>query len=328
MPALAMTITDAGLDAIVDAQNGATAAVSITQIGLTSTIFVQAPTLTALPGEFRRIDSVGGQAVAENVLHVTAYDTAAISYDVTGFGLYAADGTLIAVYSALADPILSKAALATSMFAVDIVIAQDMAAVIELGAMSFSNPPATEAVAGVARIADDAQADAGIDDLTMMTPAKTRRLIDVIVPAGVILMWSGAIAAVPVGWHLCDGSAGTPDLRDRFIIGAGAAHAPGVTGGALSHAHGGATGDHALTEAQLPAHKHANGVTDAAGGADMFPYGSTASPATPDSINNDAANGAIQGWTSTVGGGEAHNHPIAPADHLPPFLALAFIMKL
>jgi hypothetical protein len=40
------------------------------------------------------------------------------------------------------------------------------------------------------------------------------------VPAGLIAMWHGSISSIPAGWSLCDGSNGTPDLRDRFIVGA------------------------------------------------------------------------------------------------------------
>jgi microcystin-dependent protein len=39
---------------------------------------------------------------------------------------------------------------------------------------------------------------------------------------GMIMMWSGTIATIPSGWALCNGSGGTPDLRDRFIVGASA----------------------------------------------------------------------------------------------------------
>ena len=39
-----------------------------------------------------------------------------------------------------------------------------------------------------------------------------------LVPTGIISMWSGSIAKIPAGWALCDGSNGTPDLRDRFIV--------------------------------------------------------------------------------------------------------------
>lgn len=50
-------------------------------------------------------------------------------------------------------------------------------------------------------------------------------------------MWSGAIADIPTGWHLCDGNAGRPDLRDRFIIGAGDTYNPDATGGSAQHGH-------------------------------------------------------------------------------------------
>lgn len=57
------------------------------------------------------------------------------------------------------------------------------------------------------------------------------------IPAGVIVMWSGTIANIPAGWKLCDGTAGTPDLRDRFVRGAPAATDPGLFAGADTHAH-------------------------------------------------------------------------------------------
>ena len=54
------------------------------------------------------------------------------------------------------------------------------------------------------------------------------------IPSGLICMWSGAIANIPSGWHLCDGTNNTPDLRDRFIVGAGNSYNVGATGGANS----------------------------------------------------------------------------------------------
>lgn len=56
-----------------------------------------------------------------------------------------------------------------------------------------------------------------------------------LVPPGLIVMWSGA--QVPAGWALCDGQNGTPDLRDRFVVGAGGSYAVGATGGVASHSH-------------------------------------------------------------------------------------------
>jgi microcystin-dependent protein len=66
-------------------------------------------------------------------------------------------------------------------------------------------------------------------------------------PIGIIALWSGAANAIPAHWHLCDGTTGTPDLRDRFVVGAGNSYAVGATGGAATVA---------LTTAQLPAHNH------------------------------------------------------------------------
>lgn len=54
---------------------------------------------------------------------------------------------------------------------------------------------------------------------------------------GIIMLWSGFLATIPSGWRLCDGGGGTPNLRDRFIVGAGGAHSPGDTGGDASHSH-------------------------------------------------------------------------------------------
>lgn len=61
---------------------------------------------------------------------------------------------------------------------------------------------------------------------------------------GIIAIWSGAVVAIPFGWQLCNGSNGTPDLRDRFIVGAGGTSAPGATGGAANHLHGANLGTH------------------------------------------------------------------------------------
>lgn len=56
-------------------------------------------------------------------------------------------------------------------------------------------------------------------------------------PLGVIALWNGSIATIPAGWALCDGTLGTPDLRDRFLQGAGGALSPGDTGGSILHNH-------------------------------------------------------------------------------------------
>lgn len=64
-----------------------------------------------------------------------------------------------------------------------------------------------------------------------------------LIPVGLICLWSGAVADVPSGWALCDGTQGTPDLRDKFIIGAGATYDPKDTGGEASHDHAASSAD-------------------------------------------------------------------------------------
>lgn len=57
------------------------------------------------------------------------------------------------------------------------------------------------------------------------------------IPVGLICMWSGVVINIPIGWHLCNGSDGTPDLRSKFIKGADAGEDPGETGGSNTHDH-------------------------------------------------------------------------------------------
>jgi len=54
---------------------------------------------------------------------------------------------------------------------------------------------------------------------------------------GMIMLWYGSPATIPSGWHLCDGTLGTPDLRDKFIVAAGSAYAPGAQGGSDIQSH-------------------------------------------------------------------------------------------
>ena len=121
-------------------------------------------------------------------------------------------------------------------------------------------------------------------------------------------MWSGSIATIPSGWALCDGNNSTPDLRDRFIVGAGSTYTPTDTGGTTS------TGSHALTVAELPAHSHS------------FTYTAPAmnQPAPSfNQANNVGAPGAATSGTTNTGGDQGHTHD----NSLPPYYALAYIIK-
>ena len=82
---------------------------------------------------------------------------------------------------------------------------------------------------------------------TNTTQIATTAFVQAALPAGVIVMWSGSIASIPSGWALCDGASGRPDLRNRFIVGAGSSYAVGATGGADTVT---------LTTSNLPSHTH------------------------------------------------------------------------
>ncbi len=61
---------------------------------------------------------------------------------------------------------------------------------------------------------------------------------------GMIILWSGLIADIPGGWHLCDGTNETPNLKNSFVVGAGDTYVVGATGGSISHRHTGTTDFH------------------------------------------------------------------------------------
>lgn len=177
-----LIITNAGLDALVDAQNGDTDAIQVVEVGISETAFDPAPTLDALPGEVKRIASVAGQSVAENIIHMSAQDATTDIYDLRGLGLYLADGTLFATY-AQADPLFSKVSIATFLLAFDVRFSGDIAGDITFGDASFLYPPATETVQGVAELATQGEVDAGTDDERIVTPLKLETKLGPVIAA-------------------------------------------------------------------------------------------------------------------------------------------------
>ena len=138
---------------------------------------------------------------------------------------------------------------------------------------------------------------------------------------GMIMMWSGTIATIPSGWALCDGTGGTPDLRNRFIIGANADDA----GVAKTSVTGSATQTGGSKDAVNVSHTHTATVTDPghlhSGGA--TPYvnvGSGVFATTPIVANTATATTGITVGISTEGTSGTNAN-------LPPYYALAFIMK-
>lgn len=169
-------------------------------------------------------------------------------------------------------------------------------------------------------------------------------------PTGGIIMWSGAINAIPSGWALCNGSNGTPDLRDRFVVGAGSSYAVGATGGNASTT---------LVEANLPAHTHSITTTATLGSAGAHNHSLSDPGHTHYSYGTGAFNGGggggALGRPGTGNGGDVvqpsgtgisiagvgdHTHTITVSataasvgsgtsfENRPPYYALAYIMKV
>ena len=149
--------------------------------------------------------------------------------------------------------------------------------------------------------------------------------------SGMIIMWSGTIATIPTGWVLCDGTNSTPDLRDRFIIGArqddGGVAKTNVTGSltqtggskdaiVVSHNHT-ATSTSTVTD---PGHFHNLSGTGSAGLQPLV--GNSGTPTY--SVSQTATTGITVGTTTTV----ATTGSSGTNANLPPYYALAFIMKL
>ena len=142
--------------------------------------------------------------------------------------------------------------------------------------------------------------------------------------SGQIQMWNGLIANIPSGWVICDGANGTPDLRDKFVRGAGAGDEAGATGGSETHIHA-VTGNSAQT---LIGHVHTlaavntgtpDGTVQVQSGTGVF-------------VGSSSHLHCIYiGGSSTGSANACHSHPIsfnsAACSTLPSYHELIFIMR-
>jgi hypothetical protein len=140
------------------------------------------------------------------------------------------------------------------------------------------------------------------------------------VPSGGIILWSGSTGSIPATWFLCDGTNGTPDLRNSFIVGAGSTYAVNATGGTadavvVSHTHS-ATSTSTVTD---PGHRHTiQPSTEGSGGSAGFNGAFWAGGFTGTSVTGITVATATTNSSTGVSGTNAN---------LPPYYALAYIMK-
>ena len=175
MTPLPITVTRAGLARITAAQLGAPVDFTVAAVALSDAPFVPAPTLEAVPGEFRRLSTVSGAKEGDNITHMVVRDNDLIGYGVRGFGIILADGTLFAVY-AQDDRLVEKSVVASLNLAIDLAFTNGVIADLTFGDANFLNPPATTETKGVVEIATDAEADAGTAGILAVTARQLRRL--------------------------------------------------------------------------------------------------------------------------------------------------------
>ena len=145
--------------------------------------------------------------------------------------------------------------------------------------------------------------------------------------AGMIMLWSGSSATIPSGWLLCDGSNSTPDLRNRFVVGATSTYAVGATGGSanaivVSHTHTATVATTSLT-GEIN-NQYANGSNN----------GGTTGVFSQSNYNVDGDGGESRaGRTIFFDGSHTHTATISTEGssgtnaNLPPYYALCYIMK-
>ena len=239
--------------------------------------------------------------------------------------------------------------------------------------LNSSNPPGSDPVGQ----SDDhirlikSVLKATFPNLTGAVSATQLQLNTALVPTGAILLWSGATTTVPTGWALCNGQTRprtdgtgnitTPNLSDRFVLGAGTTYGVAATGGQASVTPTITMTNQAvtLTVAQMPSHSHVATVTDpghvhtlndpghnhsydrSASGTiangTVFTSAETGKTATVtgNQVTGITMNSRATGVTvanNTVGGDTSHTHNNTAAcsvvSTLPPYYALAYIMKL
>ena len=147
---------------------------------------------------------------------------------------------------------------------------------------------------------------------------------------GMIMMFTGSSA--PSGWAFCDGANGTPDLRDRFIVGAGSTYSSGATGGANTvtlntsqlpvHDHvfsGSNTHNHDFIGVNGGNHNHSTRRAYTVKSNSLINNTSTISGGGSTGVQNKTI--TISGNTSTTGANHSH-------ENRPPYYALSYIMKL
>lgn len=175
--AIIFKLTTAGRQALVNAKQDGTAARTLVSVGITAAAFTPTDSLAAIPGEIKRIDTLAGDVVAKDTIHVTVRDDGDQTYTVRGLGLYLDNGVLLGSYSQ-ADVILEKSAASIFLLSTDLRVLDGSVDIstLQFGETNFINPPATVERQGVVQLATKVVAEALTDAKLALTAASVAGL--------------------------------------------------------------------------------------------------------------------------------------------------------
>lgn len=272
-----IVITDVGLAELLNASQSGFEML-LPRVGFGTGQYTAKSNMMALKAEFKRLDTVAGGSVGDNIVHLTITDSSKDTYTVYEVGVYTETGALFAVYSQK-TPIVQKASGAVLSLSLDIRVTDGDPEVIKVGDTTFANPPATTTTQGIVELATPEETIAGKDAFRAVTPAAlqaktatTERIglvelataseaakrtetskvltpaviapaiLDVVYPVGSIYMSTANVdpsTFIGGSWKALD--------EGRVLIGANATYKAGSKGGEATHS---------LTTAEMPNHSH------------------------------------------------------------------------
>jgi hypothetical protein len=165
-----IVITDAGFAEVVNAEKTGTDKVEISAVAFGSGQYTASTSQTELNAEIKRLTTVSGGAISDNVIHLTVNDNSADYYDVYEVGVFTKSGTLFAVYSQN-TPIIQKSAGSEVLLALDITLANLSATSISVGDTNFQFNEATENALGVIELATPQEVADAVEGCLAITPS-------------------------------------------------------------------------------------------------------------------------------------------------------------
>jgi hypothetical protein len=177
---LLLRITDAGRQALVNADNIGTLPITIDKIAIGSAKYVTTDNQTALQQPIKLIDTFGGGAVADDVIHISVFDDSNEEYPLGEFALITNTGVFFAVCSDHDDYIMTKNAAGILLLAADIKVSTVNAGDIIFDGINFVLPPGTTETAGLLRLADFEETIEGENNSKAVTPAGLKAILDLV----------------------------------------------------------------------------------------------------------------------------------------------------